>query len=97
MVSAQSNGQEDLVPGGDRLELVQGSGGIHRDISASPGCELKVAPKNRTAELWIDLLEAYLLEAYLLEAYLLRPAVSKHGVTPGSTNIGDPVHVLPEH
>jgi hypothetical protein len=79
--------QEDRVPGGDRLELVQGSGGIHGDVSASPGCELKVAPKNRTAELRID----------LLESYLLRPAVSKHGVTPGGANIGDPVHVLPEH
>jgi hypothetical protein len=78
---------EDRILGSDRVERAQWSRAIHRDVSASPGRQLEVAPKDRTAHLRID----------LFKAHYLTPSASKLGLTPSSTNIGDPVHVLTEH
>jgi hypothetical protein len=51
---------------------VHGSGAIDRDVSASSGRQFEVPPKDRTADLGID----------LFKAHFLTPAVSKDGVTP---------------
>jgi hypothetical protein len=78
---------EDRISGSDRVDLAQWSRAIHRDVSASPGRQLEVAPKDRTAHLRID----------LFKAYRFTPAASELGLTASSTNIGDPVHALAEH
>jgi hypothetical protein len=78
---------EDGIPSGDRVELLQGSRPIYRDVSASSGRQFEVAPKDWAAHLRVD----------LFKAYVLTPPTPKYGLTVGRTNIGDPVHALPEH
>ena len=70
-----------------RLNSSGGAEGSTGMWARAPGRKLKVALKDRTAD----------LRVHFLERYLLAPAVPKNRMTPGSPHIGDPVDAASEH